>query len=94
MVFLHKLDSLFSAKTSNLDIYLELDDVKKVNEFIDKIKDLGLEYKEIDVCNSKSNTANAIGMEMTLKNIKEERKPQITETVKSVPGVIFVIRKD
>ena len=94
IVLLHKLDHVFFAHSSDLDVYLEVQGVENINKTVSKIKALGYRIGDMDIRSSKSGAQNTVGIEMTVKSVGKKNKESLICDIQAIECVTFAIQRD
>ena len=94
IVLLHKLDNVFFAHSSDLDVYFEVRGAENINETVGKIKALGYRIGDMDICSAKSGAENSVGIEMTVKTVGKKNKESLICEIQAIESVAFAIQKD
>lgn len=94
IVLLHKLDNVFFAHSSDLDVYFEVRGAENINETVGKIKALGYRIGDMDICSAKSGAENSVGIEMTVKTVGKKNKESLICEIQVIESVAFAIQKD
>jgi len=94
IVLLHKLDNVFFAHSSDLDVYLEVRGAENINETVSQIKALGYRIGDMDICSAKSGSDNSVGIEMTVKTVGKKNKESLICEIQAIESVAFAIQKD
>lgn len=90
IVVLQKLDNLFFGNRADIDVYLEIDDVRNTNKVIKQIVDLGYHIHNIDIKQSFSGSSS-IGITATIDSMKKKKRSDIVYDISVIENVLVVV---
>lgn len=94
IVVLHRFDDRFFASTANIDVYLEVNDVKNISRIIKDVTDKGYKIHSIEIRPSKSGIENSMGIDATIDAVRRSKKIDVISDVSAIEGIAFIIQKD
>lgn len=91
IVCLNRFENTVVGKNRNIELYIEINDVDKVNEVVDIICDQKYKIKRIDITPARSGIANCLGLEATMQMTKKMNKKQVIKEIAAIHEVSFAI---
>lgn len=89
IVILHHLDNLFFANKADIDVYIEIADVRHINKIIKDITDKGYHVHNIDIKPSRTGKDN-IGLDATIDSAKKKKRSEIVYDISLIEDVVVV----
>ncbi|HAN20795.1 MAG: hypothetical protein A2Y15_03475 [Clostridiales bacterium GWF2_36_10] len=91
IVFLNKFENAVVGKNRNIELYIEINDVDKVNEVVDEICNPKYKITKIDITPARSGIINCLGIEAMIQITKKMDKKQVIKEIAAITEVSFAI---
>jgi len=89
IVILHHLDNLFFANKADIDVYMEISEVRHVNKILKEIVDKGYHVHNIEIKPSRTGK-DSIGIEATIDSMKKKKRSDIVYEISTIEDVLLV----
>ncbi len=89
IVVLHNLDNLFFANKADIDVYIEIADVRHINKILKQIVEMGYNVHNIDIKPSRTGR-DSIGIDATIDSMKKKKRSDIVYEISTIEDVIVV----
>jgi putative Mg2+ transporter-C (MgtC) family protein len=90
IVILHKFDYFIFAKTADIDVYIEIDDIGNLKNILNSIKELEYDMHNINITPPKSGVGQHVGIEGIISSKKKWNKSEVITLIGTVPGIVFI----
>jgi putative Mg2+ transporter-C (MgtC) family protein len=90
IVILHKFDYFIFAKTADIDVYIEIDDIGNLKNILNSIKELEYDMHNINITPPKSGVGLHVGIEGIISSKKKWNKSEVITLIGTVPGIVFI----
>ncbi len=90
IVILHKFDYFIFAKTADIDVYIEISDMKELKPILDAIKALDYNMHNINITPPKSALGQHVGIEGVISSKKKWVKEDVITAIGKIPGIVFI----
>lgn len=91
IVFLSRFENIVVGKNRNIELYVEIRDVSKVNFVVDTITGKGHKVTHLEIVPARSGIVNSLGLEITLLFGKGVEKMQIIKEINEISEVSFAV---
>lgn len=90
IVLLHKLDNLFFGNSADIDVYIEIADIRHTNNIIRQITEKGYHIHNIEIKPSHSDN-NSIGIDATIDSSRKKKRSDIIYDISTIEEVLVVV---
>ncbi|MBE6891285.1 MAG: MgtC/SapB family protein [Ruminococcaceae bacterium] len=89
IIVLHHLDNLFFANKADIDVYIEIADVRHINKILKDITEKGYHVHNIEIKPSRTGKDN-IGLDATIDSMKKKKRSDIVYEISTIEDVVVV----
>lgn len=89
MIVLHHLDNIFFGNRADIDVYIEIADVRHINKILKEINDLGYHIHNIDIKPSRTGK-DSVGIDATVDSTKRKKRSDIVYDISLIEDVVLV----
>ena len=89
IVILHNLDNLFFGNRADIDVYIEISDVRYINKVLKEITEKGYHVHNIEIKPS-STGKDSIGIDATIDSTKKKKRSEIVYEISTIEDVVLV----
>ena len=89
IIVLHHLDNLFFANKADIDVYIEIADVRHINRVLKDIDEKGYHIHNIDIKPSRTGK-DSVGLDATIDSAKKKTRRDIVYDISLIDDVILV----